>query len=122
MQRSCSVEHAHDGIPLSQNFADGHRELSRSVSGVLHCIVRDKVDRLYLPSSYWRFGITLVSVRLRKSHQVLTGVRLRQFATDAARRDKVLRQLVAKVSDQDRNSLQKQAVPPGTGRHLAIRI
>lgn len=99
MQRSCSVEHAHDGARLSQNFADNCRKLSRSVSGMLHCIVRDKVGRLYLaPPPICRPSITLLSMRLRKIASDPDGhASLRQFATDTARRDKVLRQLVAKM-------------------------
>jgi hypothetical protein len=48
MQRSCFVEHAQDGIWLSQNFADRYRQLSQSVSGTLHCIVRDRLEPLSL--------------------------------------------------------------------------
>lgn len=119
MQCSCSVEHAQDGIPLSQNFAGGYRELSRSVSGMLHCIVRDKVDRLWLPSSHLPFSNTSISARLRKiASNPERHASLRQFATEMAWRDKVLRQLAARRFGSDSKTLQMRAVPPGTGRHL----
>jgi hypothetical protein len=98
MQRSCSVEHAHDAARLSQNFADNCRELSRSVSGMLHCIVRDKLavfawrllPSAVLQSRCFQCGFPIASDP--DGH-----ASLRQFATDTARRDKVLRQLVAKM-------------------------
>lgn len=98
MQRSCSVEHAHDGIRLSQNFADGYRELSRSVSGMLHCIVRDNLalSTCRLPSS--ALHRPRFHCGFSRSHQNLMGhASLRQFATETGCRDKVLRQLVAKM-------------------------
>jgi hypothetical protein len=76
MQRSCLVEHAHDGIRLSQNFADCYRELSRSVSGMLHCIVRDRLGRLRpMAAPVSRTSITLLSMRLRKLHRIPAGMR-----------------------------------------------
>jgi hypothetical protein len=124
MQRSCSVEHAHDGIRLSQNFADGYRELSRSVSGMLHCIVRDNLalSTCRLPSSALHRS-RCFPCGFSRSHQNLMGhASLRQFATETGCRDKVLRQLVAKMFRLRLEIVADEGSSPEQAGPLAIAI
>ena len=61
-RRTCnapaSLSSSHDEVRMSQNFADRCRELSRSVSGMLHRIVRDSCTASVMATPVIRFSMT----------------------------------------------------------------